>query len=271
MAGWGRDEQGCREGGSRVLRRLAGAQEDRHRLAALDMVDVHRQKAAGVVMRVEQRQLSMAVHRVAGLVDVERDRRRRAREGAAEDVDQGGRQAGHLAARRRVLKPAHGQLRTEIPVALRRPADGQLEQRIVAQGVGVVCVLPRVRHRRPGDRLPRRRSRTCGPAESPAACGPPGRGRATPGCSRPAPPQGRAGISPRAAGPARRWTRSNHPRNRRSPSCVERLEDRTGEGHLRSWQCGAFVASVERRWETNFYPIPTTYATFATTSSPRAE
>ena len=32
---------------------------------------------------------------------------------------------------------------------------------------------------------------------------------------------------------------------------------------------GAFVASVERRWETNFYPITTNYATFATSSSRR--
>ena len=34
---------------------------------------------------------------------------------------------------------------------------------------------------------------------------------------------------------------------------------------------GAFVASLERRWTTNFYPITTTYATFATTSSRREE
>ena len=72
-------------------RRLAGAQENRHRLAALHMVDVHRQEAPRVVKGVEQRQLLLAVHRVAGVVDVERDRRGRAREGAAEDIDQGGR------------------------------------------------------------------------------------------------------------------------------------------------------------------------------------
>ena len=34
---------------------------------------------------------------------------------------------------------------------------------------------------------------------------------------------------------------------------------------------GAFVASAEVRWTTNFYPNPTTYATFAATSSPNAE
>ena len=43
-------------------------------------------------------------------------------------------------------------------------------------------------------------------------------------------------LRPRAAEPARRPTRSTRPRNRRSPSCVVRLEDRTGEGYLRSWR-----------------------------------
>ena len=61
-----------------------------------------RQEAASVVKGVEQRQLLLAVHRVAGVVDVERDRRGRAREGAAEDIDQGSRHARHLAARGRV-------------------------------------------------------------------------------------------------------------------------------------------------------------------------
>ena len=131
-------EQGADLG---ARRRLAGAQEDRHRLAALHMVDVHRQEASRVVVGVEQRQLLMAVHRIAGVVDVERDRRRRDREGAAEDVDQGGRQARHLDAGRRVLKPAHGGLGTQRAPALRRPAGRQLEQGIVAQGVAVVGIL----------------------------------------------------------------------------------------------------------------------------------
>ncbi len=51
-------------------RRLARAHENRHRLSALNMVDVHRQEAAGVVVGVEQRQLLVAVNPVAGVVDV---------------------------------------------------------------------------------------------------------------------------------------------------------------------------------------------------------
>ena len=122
-------------------RRLARAQENRHRLAALHMVDVHRQEAPRVVKGVEQRQLLLAVHRIAGVVDVERDRRGRAREGAAEDVDQGSRHARHLAARGRVLQTAHGGLGTEIAAALWRSAHGQFEEGIAAQGVTVVGIL----------------------------------------------------------------------------------------------------------------------------------
>ena len=199
-----------------------------------------RREAPRVVVGVEQRQLLVAVHRVAGIVDVERDRRRRDREGAAEDVDQRRRQAPHLAGRQRVLQPAHGGLRTQIACALRRPADGQLEQRVAARVVAVVGVLPRDRLRRPGDRLRRRRSRTCRSEASPAACAPSAPGRATPGCSRSASRPGRAGGPPRAAALARRPTRSTRRRNRRSPSCVVRLEDRTGEGYLRSWRAWRF-------------------------------
>ena len=42
--------------------RLAFAQNHRHRLAAGSFVDVDRQEAAFVVVRVEQRQLLMTVH-----------------------------------------------------------------------------------------------------------------------------------------------------------------------------------------------------------------
>ena len=64
-----------------------------------------------------------------------------AREAAAKDVDQGGRHARHFDAGRRVLQPAHGRLGTQVAAALRRPADGQLEQGIAAQRVAVVGIL----------------------------------------------------------------------------------------------------------------------------------
>src|SRR5262245_38481209 len=57
--------------------RLALAQDHRHWFAACCFVDVDRQEAALVIMGVKQRELLMAVHRVAGIVDVKRNRDRR--------------------------------------------------------------------------------------------------------------------------------------------------------------------------------------------------
>ena len=68
-------------------RRLARAQENRHRLAALHMVDVHGQEAALIVVGVEERELLVAVHGIAGVVDIERDGGGRGWEGAAEEID----------------------------------------------------------------------------------------------------------------------------------------------------------------------------------------
>ena len=53
--------------------RLAGTQDDRDGSALLRVIDMDRQKAALVVMGVEQRELLMAVDDIAGVVDVERD------------------------------------------------------------------------------------------------------------------------------------------------------------------------------------------------------
>ena len=235
--------------------RLAGAHEDRHRPAALDMVDVDRQEAARVVKGVEQRELLVAMNPVAGVVDVEHDRRRRGIEGTAEDVDQGSRQAPRLAERGRVLEPAHGRLRTEIAAALRRPADRQFEQRIAAQIVAIVGVLiaagdrehPEPQHRRQRVNRPRR------VAPFPDAAG-----------QRRGQPE-----------PALRRTQQHQPAVRR---------DRTAReigGHLLAlygWQIerekgifghGGVALSLPRgeiRSQTNFYPNPTGYVTLATTS-----
>src|SRR5215204_3547619 len=88
--------------------RLARAQDHRHRLAAGRIIDVDRQKAALIVMGVEQRELLMAVHRFAGIVDVERDRGLRAPVAFAEPSHQRRHQSGDLGLRRRILQPRHG-------------------------------------------------------------------------------------------------------------------------------------------------------------------
>jgi len=56
-----------------TVRRLAGAQNDRHRLAGGRFIDVDRLEAAAVVVGVEQRQLLPAMNPVLGIVDIEHD------------------------------------------------------------------------------------------------------------------------------------------------------------------------------------------------------
>ena len=224
------------------------------------MVDMDGEEAPRVVVPVEQRELLVAVHRIAGVVDVERDRRRRGSEGPAEDVDQRGRQASHLGARGRVLQPAHGRLRTQVAPTLRRPADRQLEQRIGAQIVAVVGILVAAGDREHAEPQHRRQrvDHPVGGAPLPDA----------------------AGQRLGQAEPAFRRAQQHQP--------AVRGDRPAGEigGHLLAlygWQIerekgifghggrGAFVASAEIRWETNFYPMTTTYATFAITFPPCPE
>ena len=54
-------------------RRLARPQHERDGTAAFGVIDMDRQKAALVIMGVEQRQLLVAVHDIAGVVDIENE------------------------------------------------------------------------------------------------------------------------------------------------------------------------------------------------------
>ena len=53
--------------------RLSLAWDDHDRLAAFDVTNMDRQEAAGIVMRIEERQLLAAVPFIHGVVDVECD------------------------------------------------------------------------------------------------------------------------------------------------------------------------------------------------------
>ena len=241
-------------------RRLARAQEHRHRLAALHMVDVDRQEAAGVVVGVEQRHLLVTVHRIAGVVDVEGDGRGRGREGAAEEIDQRRRHARHLKPRGRVLQTAHGRLRAQGAAALRRPAHGQLEEGIGAQGVAVVGIFVATRDREHAEAQHRRECMHHQRRVPPL-----------PDASRQ-----RLGQAEPAFGPAQQ----DQPAVGRDQPALE-----IG-GHLlasNGWKIerekgifghggrGAFVVWEEMRFAPTFYPISTTYAMSATATSDRAE
>jgi len=84
-------------------RRLAGAEHDRDEARALGVVDVDRQKAALVVMGVEQRELLMSMHDIAGVVDIEHDERGLALVGGHLLIDERIGQTDRVLQRRRVL------------------------------------------------------------------------------------------------------------------------------------------------------------------------
>ena len=120
--------------------RLAGAQDDRDRLAGRRLVDVDRQKAAAVVVGVEQRELLAAVNPVLGVVDVEQDAPGYLVEAVAEQLDHRRHHAFERGRAGQVLQPADGRLRAQIGAALRQPPDRHLEGGIGFERVAVVAV-----------------------------------------------------------------------------------------------------------------------------------
>ncbi len=69
------------------VRRLPGTQDHSDGLASGRLIDVDRQEAAAVVMRVPQRQLLAAVHPILGVVDVEQDTAGNLIKAVAEQLD----------------------------------------------------------------------------------------------------------------------------------------------------------------------------------------
>jgi hypothetical protein len=99
-----------------------------------------RQKAALVMVGVEQRELLPAVRRIAGVVDVEHDPLRHLLEAVAEQLDHGGHHARERGDAGQVLQPAHSRLGAQVRPALRQPPDRHLEGRVDAQRLAVVRV-----------------------------------------------------------------------------------------------------------------------------------
>jgi len=100
--------------------RLAGPQDDSHRTAVFGVVNMDRQEAALIVMGVEQRQLLMAVHNIASVVDVQNNRRRLVRIRRHPLIDQRVGEADRILQRRPVLQPRQRRLRTQVRAAIRQ-------------------------------------------------------------------------------------------------------------------------------------------------------
>jgi len=120
--------------------RLARTQDHAKALPAGGVVEVDRQKAAFVVVGVEQRELLMPVHAVERVVDVERDRLGRTMMAAAPQIDHGAAEPQQGAQIGRVLQPRDGRLGSQISPAFGKSAAGELEGGVVAQVVEVVTI-----------------------------------------------------------------------------------------------------------------------------------
>ena len=121
--------------------RLARPQDHGHRATGRRVVDVDRQKAALVVVGIEQRQLLVAVNHVEGVVDVEDDRLGRHRVAGAVVVDHHPAEPDEVAQGRRVLPTRHGRLAHQVGTALRQPPAGKLEGGVSAQAIEIVGVF----------------------------------------------------------------------------------------------------------------------------------
>jgi len=160
----------------RALGSARRAQDDRHRRAARHVIDVHRRKAALVVMRVPERQLLAAMGRTEGVVDIE-DLHLARLHGGAELIEQSrgeprrsqdsgrplsssadraaaGRGRWHPCARRQSPPPAPSPFRTSRAECGRNRDDpASLPQ---AAGIRQACAPPPAaaagRHRRTGCR-----------------------------------------------------------------------------------------------------------------------
>ena len=128
----------------RPVRRLAGAQDDGDRLAGRRLVNVDRQKAAAVVMRIPQRQLLAAVNPVLGVVDVEQDAPRHLGEAVAEQFDHRCHHAFERGCAGQIFQPADARLRAQIIAAFWQPSDRHLKGGVGFERVAVVAVgIPR--------------------------------------------------------------------------------------------------------------------------------
>ena len=123
-----------------AVRRLAGPQKDRHRLAGHRLIDVDRHEAAAVMIGVEQAELLPAIGAILGIVDIEDDPAGRGRKAVAEQLDHRRHHALQRDRAWQILQPGHGRLRAEIAAGLGQSSDRHLEGRILAQQVAVVGV-----------------------------------------------------------------------------------------------------------------------------------
>ena len=146
-----------------ALRGARRAQDRGDRCAARHMIDVHRRKAALVLMRVPERKLLAAMRRAERVVDVE-DLLLARLHGRAELVKQSRAEPRRLGLARRILQTADGRLRGQrLPRSAdsARPRPSSTDRAAAGRGRSHPCARRRSLRRAPS---PSRTSRAgCGP------------------------------------------------------------------------------------------------------------
>jgi hypothetical protein len=113
----------------------------RHDLARGGLEDLDRLETGGADMRIEERELLLAVRGIVGVVDIEHDVLRHALPALAEQVDEPQSDTFERAPVGQVLEPGQRRLAHQIEAGLGRATAGELERRIGAQRIEVVAVL----------------------------------------------------------------------------------------------------------------------------------
>jgi hypothetical protein len=122
---------------ARCLRR---AQDGRHRQAAARMINVHRRKAALVMMRVPKAELLAAVRSIKRVINVE-DIAPGGRHARRELIDESLCKPRRVRSARRIFETADGRLRGERSAGLRPAPDRHFHHRIMAQGIVIDAVF----------------------------------------------------------------------------------------------------------------------------------
>ena len=117
------------------------AQDHGHRASSGGVVDMDRQKAALIIMRIEQRQLLMTVHDIDRVVDIERHPLGRRPVALQPEIDQHIGKPDDGSQVWQVFGPRQCRLRAQVQSAVGQPPAGELEGWIVTQPVEIIGVL----------------------------------------------------------------------------------------------------------------------------------
>jgi hypothetical protein len=120
---------------------LTWAQQNSDWPARRRVIDMDRQEASRVVMRVEHRQLLMTMHHIDSVIDIKCHRGGRLVVAGAIRRYHDVHQLDNPPQRGGVLPTRHGRLRTQITPAVRQVAAGQLDGGVTAQMIEVVGIF----------------------------------------------------------------------------------------------------------------------------------